>query len=96
MMLGTSKQGDKEVKNDTVSQQVEAPANSKAQETVNYLSYNKENTLSAEISWYLRMVSSHESYNSCSDFSEIFQRMFFDSEIAAKFSLGKTKSRYTI
>ena len=96
MMLGTSKQGDKEAKRDTVSQQVEAPANSKAQETVNYLLYNDENTLSAEISWYLRMVSSHESYNSCSDLSEIFQRMFFDSEIAAKFSLGKTKSRYPI
>ena len=95
-MLGTSKQGDKEAKRDTVSQQVEAPANSKAQETVNYLLYNDENTLSAEISWYLRMVSSHESYNSCSDLSEIFQRMFFDSEIAAKFSLGKTKSRYPI
>ena len=28
--------------------------------------------------------------------SQIFQGMFFDSEIAAKFSLGKAKSRYTI
>ena len=42
------------------------------------------------------MISSHESNNSCSNILEIFQRMFFDSEIAAMFSLGKTKSRYTI
>ena len=42
------------------------------------------------------MISSHESYNSSSDLSEIFQRMFFDSEIAAKFSMRKKKSRYTI
>ena len=54
MMLGTSKQGDKEAKSDTVSQQVEAPANSKAQETVNHLLYNKENTLNAEILGCLR------------------------------------------
>ena len=40
------------------------------------------------------MIFPHESYNSCSDLSEISQRIFFDSEIAAKFSLGKTKSRH--
>ena len=39
----------------------------------------------------LGMISSHESYNSCSDLSEISQRMFFDSEIAAKFSLVKQR-----
>ena len=96
MMLGTSKQGDKEAKSDTVSQQIEAPANSKAQETVDYLLCNRENTLNAEILRCLRMISSHEGYNSSSDLLEIFQIMFFDSEITAKFSLGKTKSRYTI
>ena len=95
MILGTSKQGGKEAKSDTVSQQFVAPANSKAHETVDHLLYNKENTLNAEILWCLRMIS-HESYNSCSDLSERFQRMFFDSEIAAKFSFGKTKSRYTV
>ena len=41
------------------------------------------------------MIFPHESYNSCSDLSEISQRIFFDSEIAAKFSLSKTKSRHT-
>ena len=96
MMLGTSKQGDKEAKSDTVSQQIEAPANSKAQETVDYLLCYRENTLNAEILRCLRMISSHEGYNSSSDLLEIFQIMFFDSEITAKFSLGKTKSRYTI
>ena len=93
MMLRTSKQGDNEAKSHTVSQQIEAPANSKSQETVDHLLYNKENTLCAKILWCLRMVSSRESYNSCSDLSEISQRIFFDNKIAAKFLLGKTKSR---
>ena len=46
-MLGTSKQGVKEAKSDHVRQQIEAPANSKAQETVDHLlyKYNKENDL---------------------------------------------------
>ena len=42
------------------------------------------------------MISSHESCSSFSNLSEIFQRIFFDSEIAEKFSLSKTKNRYTI
>ena len=42
------------------------------------------------------MFSSLESCKSCSNLSEIFQRMFFDSEIATKFSLGKTKRKHTI
>ena len=47
LMLGTSKQGVKEAKSDTVRQQIEAPANSKTQETVDHLlfKYNKENDL---------------------------------------------------
>ena len=95
MMLGTSEEGDEEAKSDRVSKPTEAPANSKAQETVDHLLDNKEDTLYAEILWCLRMIFPHESYNSCSDLSEISQRIFFDSEIAAKFSLGKTKSRHT-
>ena len=39
----------------------------------------------------LRMIFSRKSYNSCSDLSDIFQRMFFDSEIDAKFLLGKKR-----
>ena len=95
MMLGTSKEGDEEAKSDRVRKPIEAPASSKAQETVDHLLDNKENTLNAEILRCLRMIFSHESYNSCGDLSEIFQRIFFDSEIVAKFSLGKTKSRCT-
>ena len=76
MMLRTYKQGDMEAKSDTVSQQIEAPANSKAQETVDHLSYNKENTLNAEILWCLRMISSHESYSSCSDLSDFPRNVF--------------------
>ena len=95
-MLGSCKQGDKEANCDTVTHQTEAPANLKPQETVNHLLHNKKKTLNAEILWSLRMIFSHKSYNSWSDLLKNFQRMFFDSEIAAKFSLGKTKSRYTI
>ena len=76
MMLVTCEQGDKEAKSDAVSQQIQAPANSKAQNTVDHLLYNKENTLNSEILWRLRVISSHESYNSCSDLSEIFQKSF--------------------
>ena len=96
MMLGTCKQGDKEAKSDTVTQQIEASASSKAQEIVDHFLYNNENTLNEEILWCLRMISSHESYNFCSDLSEVFKRIFFDSEIAAKFSLSKPQSRYTL
>ena len=37
MMLGTCGQGDKEAKSDAVSQQIQAPANSKAQKTADHL-----------------------------------------------------------
>ena len=75
-MLGTCGQGDKEAKSDAVSQQIQAPANSKAQKTVDHLLYSKENILNSEILWCLRMISSHESFNSCGDLSEIFQKCF--------------------
>ena len=51
MMLGTSKEGDEEAKSDRVRKPIEAPASSKAQETVDHLLDNKENTLNAEILW---------------------------------------------
>ena len=68
LMLGTSMQGFKEAKSDTVSQQIEAPTKSKAQETVDRLLYNKENILSAEILWCLRIIFSHKSLNFCNVF----------------------------
>ena len=60
-MLGTSVQSFKEAKRDTVSQQTEAPTNSKAQETVDRLLQKKENILSAELLWCLKMIFSHKS-----------------------------------
>ena len=48
-MLGATKEGDEEAKSDRVSKPTEAPANSKAQETVDHLLDNKEDTLYAEI-----------------------------------------------
>ena len=38
----------------------------------------------------------HLSYNSCSHVSKLFSAMFPDSEVAQKFSMGKTKSRYMV
>ena len=40
------------------------------------------------------MVNQHLSYNLCSHVSELFSAMFPDSEVAQKFSMRKTKSRY--
>ena len=48
-MLGATKEGDEEAKSDRVSKPTEAPANSKAQGTVDHLLDNKEDTLYAEI-----------------------------------------------
>ena len=42
------------------------------------------------------MVVSHDSYNPCNDITALFSRMFPGCEIALKFLLGKTKSRYTL
>ena len=56
----------------------------------------ESNSLNAEILWCLNMVNQHLSYNSCSHVSELFSAMFPDSEVAQKFSMGKTKSRYMI
>ena len=47
-------------------------------------------------SWCLKVVDGHFSYNSCSDFANLSQCLFADSEIAHQFSLGKTKCRYMI
>ena len=54
----------------------------------------ESNSLNAEILLCLIMVNQHLSYNSCSHVSELFSAMFPDSEVAQKFSMGKTKSRY--
>ena len=50
----------------------------------------------AEILWCMKVVKSHYSYNSCSDFTKILTKMCPDSDIATKISLGKTKCQYMI
>jgi hypothetical protein len=50
--------------------------------------------LAAEILWALKTVSSHYSYKSCEDTRLIFQRMFPDSDIAARFTCGERKCAY--
>ena len=57
---------------------------------------NQENVLNPEILRCLRMVLTHESYNSCNDLAPLFQRMFAGQKVAGHFSLGKTKSRDTM
>lgn len=50
--------------------------------------------LRAEILWCLKSTMSNYSYNSQEDTSDVFKKMFPDSEIAQKFSCGKTKTMY--
>ena len=52
--------------------------------------------MNAEILWCMKVVKSHYSYNSCSDFTKILTKMCPDSDIATKISRGKTKCRYMI
>lgn len=48
----------------------------------------------AEILWALKCVSSHFSGNSNTGVNDLFKRMFSDSEIAANYSMSKSKFRY--
>ena len=46
-------------------------------------------SINAEILWCMKIVKSHYSYNSCSDFT--MTKMCLDIDIATKIRLGKTK-----
>jgi len=50
----------------------------------------------SEILWAIKLVMSHHSFRSSIDLGQTFQVMFPDSQIAAKFSMSKTKAAYTI
>ena len=52
--------------------------------------------MAAEIKWALKIVTSHFSFCSCLDISELFHSMFSDSHIAKSFKLSKTKCAYLI
>ena len=52
--------------------------------------------MKAEVLWTMKMVTSHYSCKSSEKTSDLFRLMFPDSEIAASFACGETKSRYLI
>lgn len=54
----------------------------------------RNDTLTAEIWWALKVNSSHYSYNSCTDINFLVQQMFPDSDIAKKFTCGEKKASY--
>ena len=54
-----------------------------------------DDILTTEILWALKAVSAHFSFNSCAHISELFTRMFPDSEIAKKITCGSDKIAYT-
>ena len=55
-----------------------------------------KNMLNAEIWWTLEIVMSHLSFRSYIDLNKLFISMFPDSEVASKFTCGKTKCAYLI
>jgi hypothetical protein len=57
---------------------------------------NNDDITSAEIIWALEVVTGGMSLNSCSRSTEAFRRMFHDSQIAQRYSMGKTKASYII
>ncbi|PIK52261.1 hypothetical protein BSL78_10820 [Apostichopus japonicus] len=54
----------------------------------------REDTLTAEITWALKVIDCHYSYNSSIDTAKLFQKMFPDSQIAKQFSCGEKKCAY--
>lgn len=50
--------------------------------------------LNAEILWCLKIASSHYSFRSCSNISDLFKSMFHDSTIASQFSMSYDKVAY--
>ena len=52
--------------------------------------------LRSDVLWILKVISSHYSLRSCLGLKELFEVVFFDSEIAKLFKLSKTKCSYFI
>ena len=50
----------------------------------------------AEILWTLSCVQDHFSFRSNENKTELFRKMFWDSNIAQQYSLGKTKQSYLL
>ena len=51
-------------------------------------------TLTAEIYWVLKVVSSHYSFKSSESIKGVFQLMFPDSGVAKQFCCGENKCAY--
>ena len=54
----------------------------------------KNDTLTSEIWWSLKVISSHYSCKSAAGINLLFQKMFPDSKIAANFQCDDTKTAY--
>ena len=52
--------------------------------------------LRSDVLWILKVISSRYSLRSCLGLKELFEVVFFDSEIAKLFKLSKTKCSYFI
>ena len=57
---------------------------------------SRVDVLNAEVLWAIKTVMLHYSMNSSSNTGELFKMIFADSQIAQKFSCGKTKCSYLI
>ena len=57
---------------------------------------SRDDVLNAEVLWAFKAVMLHYSINSSSNTGELFKMVFPESQIAQKFSYGKTKSSYII
>ncbi|XP_072564149.1 uncharacterized protein [Paramormyrops kingsleyae] len=55
---------------------------------------SRNETLTAEVLWALKVANSHYSHKSCEDISQLFPVMFPDSQIAARFTCGERKCSY--
>ena len=95
LLLGASNKSEKSEASDKQTSLTDEQTSPK-EKAMDKIIINQENTLNAEILWCLRLVLTHESYNSCNDLAPLFQRIFAGHEVAEHFSLGKIKSRYTI
>ena len=58
--------------------------------------YSRDDVLNAEMLWAIKTVMLHYSMNSSSNTGELLKMMYADSQIAQKFSCGKTKCSYLI
>ncbi|XP_070390112.1 uncharacterized protein [Dermacentor albipictus] len=53
-----------------------------------------DSVIEAEILWTMKVVSSHYSYSSSGSISQLFQKMFPDSEVARSFTCSEKKCAY--